>query len=115
MDTLYLDPETWDLTLNSQGDVAVASAPYATAQDVASECKLWLGEARYDQTKGIPYETDILGQLPPPAKLMTWYKEAAEGVPEVNTANVILQYSDRHLTGQIQCTLDDGMEFSLNL
>lgn len=114
MDTLYLDPETWDLTLNSQGDVAVASAPYATAQDVASECKLWLGEARYDKTKGIPYETGILGQLPPPAKLMTWYKEAAEGVPGVAESTVILQYGNRTLSGQIQCALEDGTEFELN-
>lgn len=114
MDTIYLNEE-WDMTLDSFGNIAVANAPYAIAQDVASECKLWLGEARYDQTKGIPYETDILGQLPPPAKLMTWYKEAAEGVPGVAESTVILQYGNRTLSGQIQCALEDGTEFSLNL
>lgn len=114
MDTLYLNDD-WDLTVDSFGNIAVANAPYSTAQDVASECKLWLGEARYDQTKGIPYETDILGQLPPPAKLMAWYKDAAEGVPGVAESTVILQYGNRTLSGQIQCALEDGTEFSLNL
>lgn len=113
MDTLYLNDD-WDLTVTSTGDIAIANAPYAIAQDVASECKLWLGEARYDTTKGIPYETSILGRLPPPAKLMAWYKDAAEGVPGVAESKVILQYSNRHLTGEIQCQLDDGEKISLN-
>jgi hypothetical protein len=113
MDTLYLTDD-WDLTVDSFGNIAVANAPYAIAQDVASECKLWKGEARYDTTKGIPYETSILGRLPPPAKLMAWYKEAAEGVPGVAESKVILQYGNRTLSGQIQCTLEDGEKFSLN-
>lgn len=114
MDTLYLNDD-WDLTADSQGNIALANAPYAVAQDVASECKLWLGEARFDSTKGIPYDTSILGELPPPAKLIAWYKQAAEGVPEVADATVVLQYADRHLTGQIQCTLTDGESFALNI
>lgn len=113
MDTLYLNDD-WDLTVDSFGNIAIANAPYAIAQDVASECKLWKGEARYDTSKGIPYETSILGRLPPPAKLMAWYKDAAEGVPGVAESKVILQYSNRHLTGEIQCTLDDGEKISLN-
>ena len=114
MDTLYLNDD-WDLTVDSLGNIAMASSPYAVAQDVASECKLWLGEARYDTTKGIPYDTSILGELPPPAKLISWYKTAALGVPEVKTTDVILQYSNRHLTGQIQCALADGTNFTLNI
>lgn len=115
MDTLYLDPETWDLTADSYGNIAVASSPYATAQDVASECRLWAGEARYDATKGIPYEGSILGELPPPAKLIGWYKDAAEGVPGVEKATVILDYGNRRLSGEIQCTLADGEGFTLTL
>lgn len=115
MDTIYLDPISWDCVVDSYGNWATAQAPYATAQDVASECRLWLGEARYDKTKGIPYETDILGQLPPPAKLMSWYKDAAEGVPNVAEATVILQYGNRTLSGQIQCALADGETFTLNI
>lgn len=115
MDTIYLDPRTWDLTLDSYGSIAVASSPYSVSQDVASECRLWLGEARYDTTKGIPYEPSILGELPPPVKLISWYKDAAEGVPEVESADVILQYANRQLTGEIQCQLIDGTTQTLAL
>ena len=113
--TIYLDPDTWDMVADSYGNIAVASPPYAVAQDVASEARLWLGEARYDNTKGIPYETSVLGELPPPAKLISWYKSAAEGVPDVKNAEVVLQYSNRHLQGQIQVTLNDGEAFALNI
>jgi len=115
MDTLYLDPETWDLVVDSYSNIAVASSPYAVAQDVASECLLWHGEARYDTSKGIPYEPSILGELPPPAKLISWFKSAAEGVPEVDTANVVLDFKDRHLTGEIQISLESGETFSMNI
>lgn len=115
MDTIYLDPDTWDMTVDSYGNWAVASSPYAVAQDVASECRLWLGEARYDKTKGIPYEPSVLGELPPPVKLISWYKQAAEGVPEVDKAEVILQYRDRKLGGEIQCQLKDGTTQTLTI
>ena len=34
--TLLLDPDTWDLTVDNNGNIAVAAPPYAVAQDVAS-------------------------------------------------------------------------------
>ena len=115
MDTIYLDPLRWDMQVDSFGNIAVASSPYAVAQDVASECLLWYGEARYDNTKGIPYEPSILGELPPPAKLISWFKQAAEGVPEVDTATVLLNFENRHLTGEIQVTLNSGDNFTLTI
>lgn len=113
MDTIYLDPLRWDMQVDSFGNIAVASSPYAVAQDVASECRLWLGEARYDNSKGVPYEQSILGERPPSAKLISWFKQAAEGVPEVDVATVILDFKDRNLTGQIQVSLEDGNDFTL--
>lgn len=115
MDTLYLDPSSWDLVVDSNSNIAVASSPYAVAQDVASECLLWYGEARYDTSKGIPYEPSIMGELPPPAKLISWFRSAAEGVPEVDTATVLLDFSNRTLSGEIQISLESGETFSLNI
>lgn len=115
MDTLYLDPESWDIVADANGDWAIASSPYAVAQDVASECLLWYGEARYDNTKGIPYEPSIMGELPPPAKLISWFRTAAEGVPEVQAATVLLNFNNRHLTGEIQVTLESGSDFTLTI
>ena len=112
-DTMYLDPDACDLTFDSYGNFAQASEPYATAQDVASECRLWKGEALFDETAGIPYETSILGELPPPAKLISWYKKAAENVPDVFSAEPILQFKGRDLGGEIHITLENGSNFSL--
>jgi len=115
MDTLYLDPEAWDLVVDTNGNIAVASSPYAVAQDVASECRLWTGEARYDTTKGIPYQPSVLGERPPPAKLISWFKQAAEGVPEVEEAIVLLDFDNRTLSGEIQISLDSGETFSMDI
>ena len=34
--TLLLDRTVWDLLLDGSGNIAIATEPYATAQDVAS-------------------------------------------------------------------------------
>lgn len=108
MSTLYLDPESWDLTLDASHSIALALPPYEQAQSVANACRLWKGEAPYNTNRGIPYETEVLGQQPPQRVLAGWYEDEALTVPNVATAKSVLQYADRVLTGQIQCTLDDG-------
>jgi len=63
--TLLLDRTVWDLVLDSNGDIALASPPYALEQDVASAVRLFLGELWYDTTKGIPYLKKFLGNYRP--------------------------------------------------
>lgn len=111
MATLYLDPESWDLTLDASRSIALATYPYEQAQTVANACRLWRGEAPFNTDRGIPYETEILGKQPPQRILSGWYETEAVSVgssPSVTSAIAVLQYADRALTGQIQCTLDDG-------
>lgn len=108
--TLYLRPETWDLTVDASHNIALASLPYAAAQTVANACRLWRGEAPYNSNRGMPYETEILGKQPPPQMLATWFETEAQTVPDVQSVVVVVQ-SDRtarQITGQIQCTLTDG-------
>ena len=62
MNTLYLDPQNWDLVLDAAGNIAMAKDPYAKAQDVASACRLFSGELYYDTEKGIPYFEETLGK-----------------------------------------------------
>lgn len=108
-DTLYLDPESWDLEVDAYGNIALASTPYAQAQDAASACRLWKGEARYDAERGIPYPSEVLGQQPPPRVLAGWFEIEAETVPGVGSTRAVLQYEPgRRLGGQIQLTLEDG-------
>ena len=117
MNTMFLNPDTWDLVVDDYGNIAMAESPYAIAQDVASACRLWLGEARYDTTRGIPYETSLLGELPPQSLIASWFETEAETVPEVEAAQVVLSFyrATRQLGGQIQITQTSGETTTLNL
>lgn len=115
MKTLLLDPATWDLVLDASGNWAVASEPYSIAQDVASACRLFLGELYYDNEKGVPY-FDILGQQPSTAFINAQLELAALTVPGVVTAKAyITGFANRELTGQIQVTDYNGTTTVVNL
>jgi hypothetical protein len=109
MDTLYLRPDTWDLELDISGNIALASAPYALAQDAASACRTFLGEVYYDTTQGIPYWQQILGHWPALTLVKSQLVAAAMTVPDVVSAQAFITgIIDRKLTGQIQVTDSAG-------
>jgi hypothetical protein len=108
-DTLFLAPNTWDLCADLSGNIAVASPPYSTAQDIASACRLFLGELWYNTTAGIPYFGEILGQQPSLSYVQAQLQAAALTVPNVVTATVVLTgVVNRGLTGQVQFTTSNG-------
>jgi hypothetical protein len=108
MDTLYLSP-AWDLALDSNGNIAKASVPYALAQDAASAIRTFSGEVFYDTTQGIPYFTQVLGQYPPVNLMRQQFIKAAMTVPGVKAAQVYFSgYANRAFTGQVQITDYDG-------
>lgn len=101
--TLLLDRPAWDLVLTSSGDIAVASEPYSTAQDVASEARLVLGEAWYDTGRGVDYFGEVLGRNQPVQILKQQLADAAARVPGVDQPQVFLGAIDRRtVSGQIQ-------------
>jgi hypothetical protein len=109
MKTLLLDQSTWDLVIDSAGNIAVASDPYALAQDAASAIKLFLGELWYDTTKGVPYFSTILGRAPPSTLLQAKFQKAALSVPGVTAARVIISsINGRSVSGQVQVTNATG-------
>lgn len=109
MKTLLLDRATWDLTLNTTGNIAVASEPYAIAQDVASAVRLFRGELWYDTGPGIPYFEQILGRAPPLGVLKSAISKAALTVPEVASVKVFVSAAEgREIIGQIQVTDTGG-------
>ena len=109
MKTLLLNPATGDLTLDIDGNIAVAADPYSVAQDVASACKLFLGELWYDTAQGVPYFQTILGRPPAPSALKAAFVSAAKTVPGVISAVCFLaSVKDRHVTGQVQVKLTNG-------
>lgn len=103
MDTLLLDVSLWDLCLDASGNIAVATEPYSVAQDAASAIKLFLGELYYDNTKGIPYFEQILGEYPPSSLVEAHVVSAALTVPDVVQARCVgLQLSNRGLSGTVE-------------
>jgi hypothetical protein len=107
--TLYLDRQVWDLVLDGNGNIAMATEPYSRAQDVASECRTWQGEVFYDVTRGLPYASQILGKSTPIEYTKAQLVAAALLVPGVVSARAYLKSSpDRKLGGQIQITDSSG-------
>lgn len=105
MQTLLLDVSAWDLVLDANGDIAVASDPYSLAQDAASAIKTFLGEVYWDTTIGTPWLQRILGQRPPITLIKSILAAQAETVPGVASAVVFISsIDDRTVTGQVQIT-----------
>ena len=110
MNTLLLDILTWDLVVDLNGNIAMATKPYALAQDAASAIKLFSGELWYDTTQGVVYFNEILGTLPPLALLKQKFNEAALTVPEVTAARTFISsFRGRVLSGQVQITSKTGL------
>lgn len=108
-DTLLLDPRTWDLCVDASRNIAVAKAPYAIAQNAATACRLFKGEAYYDTVLGIPYWEDVLGKRPPLSLVRSHLEAAAKRIPGVTSARVVFtSFSERALSGQVQVTAADG-------
>lgn len=110
MNTLLLDRTVWDLCKDASGNIAVASDPYSQAQDVASAVRLFLGECWYDTAQGVPYFSQILGQLPPLTLMKAQFVTAALTVPGVVAAVCfITNIVGRKVSGQIQVTDTAGV------
>lgn len=116
--TFLLDQSQWDLVLDANGNIAMASPPYALAQDVASAVRTFLGEVYYDTTQGI-WSTDVngktLGKLPPTALLTELINQTALTVPGVVTVQTfITSFKDRAVTGNIQFVDENNETHTVN-
>ena len=110
MNTLYLDPTSWDVALDSSRDIAMASKPYSLAQDAASAIRTFIGECYYDTTQGIDYFGSALGKMPPLQTVKAQLVSAALTVPGIVAAQVFFSsFSARSLSGQVQITDTNGV------
>ena len=98
MRTLFLRPDSWDLVLDTDGNIAVANSTYQQAQDIASACRTIKQDMYFNQQDGIPYLTDILGKGKYPLALYRKYlQDAALSVPGVVSAQAELSMSDNRV------------------
>lgn len=110
MKTLLLNPQTWDLLVTTGRNIAVASEPYALAQDAGSAVKLFQGEDYYDTSRGVPYWQQILGKWPQPRIIKSYLDRAALTVPGVVDARCFIEsIEDRRPKGQVQVTDQTGL------
>jgi len=113
--TIALDVDTWDLTVDANGNIAVNTPPLAVAQDVASAIRTFEGEVYYDTSQGIPYWTKVLGKLPPSSLLIEMMNSEAkarvDGVSSVQT--VISGFTDRATTGTVYIVDDNNVSSSV--
>lgn len=111
MNTLLLAQNTWDLVLDINGNIAVASDPYSQAQDVASAVRLFLGELYYNTIPGVPYYNGILGVAPNLSFIRAQVETAALTVPGIAQARcVFASFVGRTLRGQVQVINTAGVQ-----
>lgn len=116
MKTLLLDLTQWDLITDAAGNIAVATDPYAKAQDVASALRTFLSEVWYDTSLGVPYFQQVLGHTPPVTLFQELMVQAAKTVPGVVSATCTIQgFEDRRVTGQVTFTTDDGQTGAVSI
>ena len=108
--TLYLRPDTWDITLDSSGRIARSTQAYAIAQNVANAVRLFTGEAFFAMDEGIPHFDIELGKTRPALSVLRApMREAALNVEGVLDAQITLDdVQERKLTGEILLTVADG-------
>jgi len=106
--TLLLS-DSWDLSLDVAGNIALAPSPLNFAQDAASAIRLFLGEYFWDTTIGVPYLKEILGKRLILPLLKETLVNAALTVPDVASAAVFISsFSNRVLAGQVQVISSSG-------
>lgn len=114
--TLLLDRTTWDLAVDASGNIAMASAPYATAQDISSAVRVFQGECWYNTALGLPYLNKILGRNQSVSVFRSNVEQVAATVPEVASVKCVLSRmnASRQLSGVILFTTDSGSTSSVS-
>ncbi|QNT78291.1 hypothetical protein [Entomobacter blattae] len=117
MADLLLNRTTWDLVADPYGNIAVTHEPYAIAQSVANEVKLFAGEGWYDTRQGIPHFTTSLGVVPHRGMIRQKIEEAARTVPGVvgAVARLGLNKATRVMEGSIVVSTQTGEELNVPL
>lgn len=111
MKSIFVDPDSWDLSVDTDGNIAVASDRYRMLQDACTAIRTFLAECWYDTTLGIPYWDEVFTGVAPPLEVIKARMVAAAlTVPGIVGAQVFITSIDgRTLSGQVQVTDKDGV------
>lgn len=115
--SLYLN-DSWDITLNNNGDIATTSGLYCDAQNVANAIRLFTKDAFLSQNKGVPHFDLDLGKMPAFSAVRSVYRKNARNVENIQDAtiqNLRFDNDSRSLTGVIIATTEDGQNVSVEI
>lgn len=99
--------QNWDITLGSNGGLAVVDGITRIAQDVACYERTFQGEPYFATQEGVPYLQRELGHLPPLELVQERANARALEVPGVAEAQTVLtEFSGRTLSGTIYILSD---------
>ena len=106
--------QDWDLQLDDMGNISTVDGGLQLAQDVATSCRVWKGEALYDVERGVPYKEDIMGQRPNLSLLQADLETEAKRIHGVSSVEVIVEsFNERRLVPDIRITLDNGEKYDI--
>ena len=115
--SLFLN-DNWDITLDSSGDLATTAGRYCDAQNVANATRLFTHDAFLAQQKGIPHFSIDLGVIPSLSEIRSWYRKAAMGVENIQSATIDITAIDddtRTLRGIITANVTDGSPITIEI
>ena len=115
MAELMLETSEWDLIPDQNGDIAVCSDPYAAAQQVANECRLYQGEAYYEPDQGIPLDPNVFGETASLSYVGMLMQEAALTVDGVVTATPNLYRKNREVRGAVLVSTSAGIDLTIGV
>lgn len=114
--TLMLD-DSWDITLNSDGKIKVATDAYAIAQNASNAVRLFRNDAYFNASKGIPHFDIELGHSRAAVPVIESHmKKAMLAVEGVADAVAVLEVDkDRVAGGSAYITLQSGESAEISL
>lgn len=107
--TLMLD-DSWDITLNNDGKIKVATGAYAIAQNGSNAVRLFQRDAYFDQQKGIPhFDVELGHSIAAVPILEARIRQALLQVEGISDALAVLEVEkERILGGNAYITLTGG-------
>lgn len=116
MSTLYLDADTWDLTLDAAGRIKTVDGDYATAQNVSNAVRAFTRDMYFNQLDGVPhFDTDV-SRRPQDTVIRSRINRAARLVPGVARATTTLtRFEGRTMEGEIAITTTANVNLSITI
>ena len=110
--TLALNPKTWDLQVDAEGNLKIHTGGMALAQDCANEIRLWRDDAYFQKDNGIKWLEVQLARKLDESVLRSVLREACMKVPGVASVRDItiagIDEDTRMLHGEIRITTTEG-------